>query len=141
MHRKFKKHKRLILPIRKPVLKEKLHTQNASVPLNIARSDRISFSVLRNERNNIKKIENVSYEIMSNEKWEWVVRYDDHGGLGPLHRHVRISLKDDRVVESSDDIRRYKNKDYQLTWVCKDIRRNYLIFRNKFLKNSRLDLY
>jgi len=141
MRRKFRKRRRLILPIKKPVLKEKLHTQGASVPLNIAKTDRISFAVLKNEKNHIRKIENVSYEIMMNEKWEWVVRYDDHGGLGPLHRHVRISLKDDRVVESSDGIRKYKNKDHQLTWACKDIRRNYLIFRNKFLKNSRLDLY
>lgn len=141
MHRKFKKHRKVILAIKKPVSKEKLHTQSASVPLNIARNDRISFSVLRNEKNHIRKIENISYEIMINEKWEWVARYDDHGGFGLLHRHVRISLEDERVVESNDGIRKYKNKDCQLTWACKDIRRNYLIFRNKFLKNSRLDLY
>lgn len=141
MHRKIRKHRKLILPIKKPILKERLHAQSASVPLNIARNDRISFSVLRNEKNQIRKIENISYEISIDEKWEWVVRYDDHGGSGPLHRHVRVSLENEGIVESNDGIKKYKNKDYQLIWVRKDIRRNYLIYRNKFLKNSGLDLY
>ncbi len=138
MHRKFKKHRKLILSIKKWVPKEKLHTHSANVLLNIARNDRISFSVLRNEKNHIRKIENISYEIVIDGKWEWVVRYDDHGGFGLLHRHVRVSLEDERVVKSNDGIRKYKNKDHQLTWACKDIRRSYLIFRNKFLKNSGL---
>lgn len=119
--------------------KEKLHTQNGNVPLNIVLMDRISFSVLRNEENRIRKIENISYEININDKWEWVVRYDDHGGTGLLHRHFRTNLTDNRIIESDAGIKKYKNKDFQLTWVCNDIRRNYLIFRKKFLTNCNLD--
>lgn len=78
---------------------------------------------------------------LPNGQWEWVVRYDDHGGTGLLHRHFRISLTDNSQVESTAGIKRYKNKDYELTWVCNDIKRNYLTFRSKFLKNMGLDLY
>lgn len=130
-----------IYPLKKPVTKEVLRTQTGNIPLNKAQTDRISFSVLRNEKNNLRKIENISYEININEKWEWVVRYDDHGGIGFLHRHIRISLTDDSNVESADRIKKYKNKNYELTWVIKEIKRDYLVFRSKFLKNSGLDLY
>lgn len=123
------------------MVKEKPHKKKGDIPLNKAQEDRISFSVLRNDKNRIRKIENISYEININDKWEWVVRYDDHGGTGLLHRHVRISTKDDSDVESSSGIKQYKNKDFELTWVYEDIKRNYLVFRKKFCKNSGLDLY
>lgn len=140
---KRRKHVKNIYPIKKPsiIIKETLHAQNGSVPLNIVQTDRISFSVLRDEKNRIRKIENISYGIHIEGKWEWIVRYDDHGGKGPLHRHIRISLEDEKVVESTAGIKKYKNKDYELTWVCNDIKRNYLIFRSKFLKNMGIDLY
>ena len=136
-----RKHFKNILPLKKLPLKENLHVQKGNIPLNIAQSDRISFSVLRNEKNNIRIIENISYDIYVKNNWEWVVRYDDHSGQGLLHRHYRISLNDTSEIESSSGIKRYKNKDYELTWVCNDIKRNYLIFRVKFLRNSKLDLY
>jgi len=141
MGRRVRRHSRLPLFLKKPKLKEILHSQNGNIPLNIAQSDRISFSVLRNDKNKLRKIENISYEINIANKWEWVVRYDDHGGIGSLHRHIRISLKDDSDVESTAGIKRYKNKDHELTWVCKDIKRNYLAFRKRFLKSNGLDLY
>lgn len=137
----FKRRIKKILPFKKPIPKESLHTSNSNFPLNTAQLDRISFSVLRNKKNNLRKIENISYEIYINDAWEWVVRYDDHGGLGSLHRHIRISLKDNSEVQSTDGIKKYKNKDFELTWVCNDIKRNYLNFRKKFLKNSGVDLY
>lgn len=141
MVKRIRKHFKNIFPIKKTVPKEILHAQSGNIPLNIAQTDRISFSVLRNERNNVRKIENISYDISIEGKWEWVVRYDDHGGTGLLHRHFRVSLTGDKEVESSAGIKKYKNKDYELTWVCNDIKRNYLTFRVKFLKNMALDLY
>lgn len=141
MVKRIRRHFKNIFPLKKPKIKENLHTQTGNIPLNKAQADRISFSVLRNEKNNIRKIENISYEINIDDDWVWVVRYDDHGGTGSLHRHIRISLKDDSNVESTIGIKKYKNKDYELTWVCNDIKRNYLIFRKQFRKNSGLDLY
>ncbi len=141
MAKRIRKHFKNIYPIKKPIPRESLHIQSGNIPLNIAQTDKISFSVLRNEKNRLKKIENISYEINIDGHWEWIVRYDDHGGRGPLHRHFRVSLKDNKIVESTGGIKKYKNKDYELAWVCNDIRRNYLIYRSKFLKNIGLDLY
>lgn len=141
MTKKIKKHVKFVYPLKKPKTKETLLSHSGNVPLNIARSDRISFSVLKNEKHQTRKIENISYEININDNWEWVVRYDDHGGTGQLHRHYRISLKDNRQIDSTAHLKKFKNKDNELTWVCKDIKINYLIFRSKFLKNNRLDLY
>ena len=141
MAKKFKRHRRSVYSFKKPIPKEVLHTQSNNFPLNRAQSDRISFSVLRNKDNKIRKIENISYEIKVEDRWEWIVRYDDHAGKGLLHRHFRVSLRDNREIESTAGIKRYKNKDYELPWVCNDIRRNYLMFRSKFLKNNSLDLY
>lgn len=141
MPRRIRRHTKYIYPIKKPVVKEDLHNQKGDIPLNVANSDRISFSVLRDDGNKLKVIQNISYEIYIDGNWEWVVRYDDHAGKGQLHRHIRISLKDDSEVESAAGIKKYRNKNYELTWVCKDIQRNYLVFRSKFLKNSGLDLY
>lgn len=141
MPKRIRKHFKNIYPLKKPKQKETLYKQKGNIPLNVAQTDRISFSVLRNEKNNIRKIEIISYEISIEDNWEWVVRYDDHGGAGSLHRHFRVSLKNDKEVESAAGIRKYRNKDYELTWVCNDIKRNYLLFRSKFLKRMGLDLY
>lgn len=141
MVKRIRKHFKNVYPFKKPVAKEILHAQGGNIPLNIAQTDRISFSVLRNEKNSVRKIENISYDIRIEGKWEWIVRYDDHGGTGLLHRHFRVYLTDDREVESTAGIKKYKNKDHELTWVCNDIKRNYLTFRSKFLKNIGLDLY
>lgn len=141
MGKRIRKHIKVIYPIEPPILKEDLHKQIGNVPLSTVQTDRISFSVLRNNKNRLRKIENISYEIFIKDKWEWIVRYDDHGGNGPLHRHFRVSLKDESVVESTAGIKKYKNKDHELTWVCNDIKRNYLIYRSKFLKSIGLDLY
>ncbi|OGE19744.1 hypothetical protein A3J21_01105 [Candidatus Daviesbacteria bacterium RIFCSPLOWO2_02_FULL_43_11] len=141
MVKRIRKHSKNILPLKKPIIKETLCTQTSNFALNTAQLDRISFSVLRNSKQELRKIENISYEINIDGHWEWVIRYDDHGGLGSLHRHIRISLKDNSDVESAAGIKKYKNKNHELTWVCKDIKRNYLIFRRKFLKNNGLDLY
>jgi hypothetical protein len=141
MGKKIRKHIRTVFLVNPPALKEALHKQKGNVPLSVTQADRISFSVLRNENNKLRKIENISYEIYVQDNWEWIVRYDDHGGNGCLHRHFRVSLKDESIIESNAGIKKYNNKDHELTWVCKDIKRNYLIYRSKFLGNMGLDLY
>lgn len=118
-----------------------LRKQKGEFPLNTAQTDKITFSVLKDVKDKIQKIENISYEIQVNDSWEWIVRYDDHGGLGNLHRHFRLSLEDNSEIESTAGVKKYKNKNYELTWVCNDIRRNYLVFRQKFLSKHGIDLY
>lgn len=139
--KRFRRHRNQVIILEKPKREERLYSQKANFPLNIAQVDRISFSISRNKNKEIKKIENISYEIYVNGVWEWVVRYDDHGGLGILHRHVRISLKDNHEIETHEGIKKYKNKNSQLTWVINDIKRNYLYWRKRLVKNTGIDLY
>ena len=141
MRRKIRRRTKHVFTTQKPKVEEKLYPHGGSVHLNQSLSDRISFSVLRNPRNDIRKIENISYEVYVHGCWEWVVRYDDHGGTGQFHRHIRASVVDQSNVESSSGIKKYKSKNHQLTWAFKEIKRNYLLFRSKFLKRSGLDLY
>ncbi len=141
MVKRIRKHSKIVFRLERVIQKEVLNTKSGDFPLNTAGGDRISFSVLKNEKNNIRKIENVSFEISINNSWEWVVRYDDHGGRGSLHRHIRISLKDESNIESLSGIKKYKNKDFELTWIINDIKRNYMLFRKNFLKGEGLDLY
>lgn len=70
MRKKIRKHIKRIIFQKKPPQKEVLHPHAGNVPLNIVLQDRISFSVLRSESNHIKKIENISYEINIDGKWE-----------------------------------------------------------------------
>lgn len=119
--------------------KEKSFPQKGSFILNNSQGDRISFSALKDGQNKIIKAENISYEIDIDSKWVCIVRYDDHGGTGLLHRHNKVSLTDDREIQSAIGTRRGNKND--LTWACDDIKSNYLAFRSDFLKNNGLDLY
>ncbi len=141
MVKRIRKHSKVVLILKKSEKKEKLHSQKNNFPLNKAQIDRISFSVLRNEKNNIRKIENISYEININDKWEWILRYDDHGGKGSLHGHLRISLAGQKYVEISSPVVKYKTKEAELSAICNLIDNNYLNIRTEFVRNNGLDLY
>lgn len=141
MAKKIRKHIVKNVLLKKPVPKEELTTWNGNIPLNIAKYDRISFSVLINKRREVRKIENISYDILIDDRWVNVLRYDDHGGIGLLHKHTKVAINDTREIESSEGIKRSPNKQTQFRWAFKDIKRNYLNYRTKFLKNSNIDLY
>ena len=118
-----------------------MRAHKGSIQLNVVQEDRISFSVLRNDKNEIRKIENISYEINYKNRWEWIVRFDDHGGAGKLHAHFRISLNDQREVDSNIPIPSKFNKNEELTWVCEEIKHNYIKYREELLKKEGVDLY
>lgn len=143
MGRKFKKHKFPQLTLVKPPLKEEINTWNGNFPLNRANLDRISFSVWRNKNGIIRKIENISYDIfvVSIDDWITLVRYDDHGGTGRLHKHINFALNNEREIITSDWVTKTTNKNKQFGWVYKDIKNNYSSYRKKFCKNSGIDLY
>lgn len=141
MAKKIRKHIVKNVLFKNPVPKEELTTWNGDIPLNIAKYDRISFSVLINKRREIRKIENVSYDIFIEDRWVNVMRYDDHGGVGLLHKHIKVALNDEREIRSSGGVKKSPNKQTQFRWAFKDIQKNYLNYRTKFLKNSNIDLY
>lgn len=143
MGRKFKKHKFPQLTLVKPPLEEEINTWNGNFPLNTANLDRISFSVWRNKNGIIRKIENISYDIfvISIDDWITLVRYDDHGGMGILHKHIKFALNNEREIITSDWVTKTTNKNKQFRWAYKDIKNNHSSYREKFCKNSGIDLY
>ena len=114
MGKKIGKHIPKILPLKKPLQKENLKTWSGDVPLNIAKYDRISFSVLINEKRNIRKIENISYDILIENEWVWIIRFDDHGGVGLFHKHTKITLNDERDIESYEGVKKSKVRESSL---------------------------
>lgn len=142
MTKRTRKHvRRISLPVIKLKIREKLRRQRKNFPIDVSLNNRISFSVLRNKNNQVIIIENISYEILVGNKWEWVVRYDDHGGIGLIHRHVRLNLNSSQEVESNLNMPKQDNKTDELTWVCKEIKGSFLKFRMEILKNSKPDLF
>lgn len=138
MRRKTKRGISKHLPRKASEISEKLFKKTKTIYLNTVRLDRISFSVLQNSRREIKRIENVSYDININDEWIGIVRYDDHDGKGILHRHSRLSIeRRDEVVESLYWLTGDKN--HHLTQICDEIREGYQNLKDKFLKNSGLD--
>jgi hypothetical protein len=123
------------------IVKKSTITRGGQFPLNPGQTDRISFTAELGDNNEITKISNVSYEITMEEEWEWIVRYDDHGGREGLHRHQRISLKDQSDFKLPKEIKVTGSKQELLNWAISDIKRNYIAFRQKFLKRNGLDLY
>lgn len=119
--------------------REKFVSKKRSFPFNIDKTDRISYSIRVNNNRKIIKIENISYEVNIKDKWEWVLRYDDHGGIGQLHLHIRISLKNDKSVELPLEIQKSKNKEFELSWACADIKSKYKKFKKELLENEGLD--
>jgi hypothetical protein len=143
MSRKFKKRKFPALTLILPPQKEALFPWNGYIPLNNANLDRISFSVDRNKDGKILKIENISYDIFITARDEWVnvIRYDDHGGTGILHKHITVALESDQEIVVSDWITKTKSKKKQFNWATRDIKNSYLAYRQKFCKSSSIDLY
>lgn len=103
-------------------------------PLNVNDSDRVTY-YWKLEGKTYKEI-NITYEIKIRDTWETIIRYDDHGGEGLFHKHIRISLEDKSEVLTADNVKRKGRKKGLLNWAINDIKKNYLIYRKKFLKVS-----
>lgn len=115
-------------------------TVEGQFPLNSNNSDRISFKADFNQNKEATTINNVSYEMLYEQRWEWIIRYDDHGGSSDFHFHERYSFDD----ESSFQILSAKpqgSKKKSFEWAISDIRKNYLGYRLRFCERNRIDLY
>lgn len=102
MRKKIRKHlKQIDLTYLKPkitCLKNKdLILETWDTPLNKALTDRVGFTVKRDSRGHLQKIDRITYETVINGRWEWIFRFDDHGGTGVVHGHRRVSLRDTKI--------------------------------------------
>ncbi len=108
-------------------------------PLNPSNSDRLTFNATFDDK--VFIISNVSYEMLFDQRWEWIIRYDDHGGTEDFHRHERYCLEDESDFPSSNIFVPDITKKKLFEWAINDIKRNYMIYRTKFCKRNSIDLY
>lgn len=100
-----------------------------------SQNNRVTYVYLRSLKDNaIVEIVTASYDILINEKWHTVIRYDSHHGY--LHRHERLTLKDERSL-----IKRIElpgtHSDW-LTWAIQDLLKNFEEYKQSFFDNNSI---
>lgn len=143
--RKFRRHKtswfdvikRSQVPIKrnKQIKKEPLEECRHSFQLGEDRITYIySYRNLKKSRSIIRII-CVSYEIYLNNSWKTIIYYDD--AHGEFHRHVMISMDDEKGDISSSGVRQKGDKRKLLEWAIKDLTRNFYYYKREFLKRNK----
>lgn len=98
--------------------------------------DKITHLAYMDKSRKISEVVNVSYEILLEGMWLTIVRFDSHHGY--LHRHTRISLKDETEVEDTVGVKKKGMPDLWYTWAIQDITKNYISYRASFTKRSKI---
>lgn len=100
-------------------------------------ADRLIYIYVIDTRTN-KTIEvvNVSYEVKIEKDWETIIRYDSAHGY--LHKHIRISMPDEKETTTRDRVKQKGDPKTWLTWAVGDIQRNFLEYRRVFFKRSKV---
>ena len=144
MPRKFRRHInhiRKVFQFDTPVLPETTQKKDFEFLLNKNQTDKLHCCIQTNKNGKYVKIADITFLIFHNNQWEWVVRYDDHGGQGFMHRHERVSLKDESETTIPLPVRKNGNKKKLTEWAIDDVRKNYLHYRRRFLDRSKVALY
>lgn len=114
---------------------------DGNFPLNPNTSDRITFSADLKKDGSIKCVNNITYMMLYQNTWEWIIRYDDHGGNGDFHGHERVSLEDDSDFPFTSITIPHGTKLQLFQWAISDIRKNYIVYRDQFCHRNGIDLY
>jgi hypothetical protein len=106
------------------------------IPLTDA--DRFTYVYARDKITDvILEVINVSYEAWIDNSWLTLIRYDSAHGY--LHQHTRFSLTQKKEFISIENVSQAGSHHEWLTWAIKDIRTNFLAYKNAFFKRSDLD--
>ena len=100
-------------------------------------NDRITYVYLRSLKDNaIIEIITVSYDVLIKKRWRTIIRYDSHHGY--LHRHVSLSLKDEK--DMVEPLRLPGTHSDWLTWAIQDLLKNFGEYKQTFFdKNAIVD--
>ena len=98
--------------------------------------DRITHLVYVDENRKILEVVNISYEILLEDQWVTITRFDSHHGY--LHRHTRISLEDETEIEDSVGVKRRGNPHLWYTWAIRDIKKRFIEYRMRFARRSKI---
>lgn len=86
------------------------------------------------------KVVCISYDLMYENKWYTIIRFDTEHG--PLHCHMRQSIKDDKeVLTPGNWIKKTGTVEEQLNWARDYIYKHHMNHRRGFLKRSGIKGY
>ena len=111
-------------------------TLKTTSEIHLSDFDKITHLASVDKSGKISEVVNVSYEILLEDIWITIVRFDSHHGY--LHRHTRISLEDKTEVEDTVGVKKRGTPDLWYTWAIQNITRNFLSYRGSFVKRSKI---
>jgi hypothetical protein len=146
---KFKRHGKLLIPKHELIkISEKIIQKKAEADLAESKEtiyfsevDRVTKIYKLNKSNNRKvaEITCVSFDVKIDNKWITIIYYDSYHD-GELHKHIRISLEDDSDSPITEGVRKKGTQHRLLTWAMQDLVANYLVYKSKFFKRSKISL-
>lgn len=119
---------------------QKIREEKTSTTQNItlSQTDRITYIFkyfkLRNKKVRVYEVTNVSYEILIKKRWITIVHYDSSHGF--LHRHIRISLKDESETITTSNVKRKGDPGSWLKWAISDLSIKHTYYRKQFMSRS-----
>lgn len=130
--RKSKPEKIFNIPVAREIKKAK--TFQRSAPIILTPEDQIIYIYECDENNKTIEVVNVSYQILLDSDWVSIIRFDSEHGY--LHRHRRISVMNAIEVVSTAGVVKKGSPRHWLTWAVEHLKKNYLDYRNNFLKKA-----
>ncbi|MEK7550430.1 MAG: hypothetical protein AAB535_01440 [Patescibacteria group bacterium] len=103
-------------------------------PYHLSETNRITRVYRKLPTGEISAIICISLDCYFNRKWRTILYYDTVHGY--LHRHERLSLKDMSETISTQNVKKKGSQNQLMNWVIRDISRNYISYKIKFLQNS-----
>lgn len=145
--RKFKSHKGLQISINELTTiaskekeeKKKRTLKKCEESIYLTEIDKITKVYKIDIKNNRKVMEITSVAFAAKIKKEWItIVYYDSSLDGLLHKHVTQSLQDRSDSTITDGVRQKGSQHRLLTWAMQDMTKNYVNYKNRFFKRSKV---
>lgn len=104
----------------------------------MSENDRILyiFAGENDDPDSMTKVVNVAYQILVDNKWITILRYDSSHGF--LHRHMRKSVENKNDIISTAGVKKIGHQHALMTWAIEVTKDNYLDYKTGFLRRSGL---
>lgn len=124
-----------IAPILQPTKIEKPKScRTISNSFLLTENDRLIYIFQIDDQGKVTEVINVSYDILVENGWVTIIRYDSEHGY--LHRHSRISLTNPEEIETTLGVKKKGVPHTWLTWAIDDVKSRYLDYKKKFIGKS-----
>jgi hypothetical protein len=105
----------------------------------ITETDRIVYAYKQDSRRKMIEITTVAYTSLIKNEWITIVYYDnDKSHSVKLHVHITDSFYDRNDAPTSQNVRQKGTVRRLHTWAVEDLKNNWNIYKDKFLKRSKL---